>query len=251
VFGATRDVTIDTAVVCPTCTGAGTSPGTHPETCEVCKGRGEINQVTRSFLGQMMTSRPCPQCGGIGTVIRHPCAECAGDGRVRARRTLEVAIPAGVEHGMRIRLSGEGEVGPGGGPPGDLYVEIEERKHPTFERDGVDLHAVVTVPMTAAALGASLNLQTLDGPVEIDVRPGAQSGTTIPLRGKGVPRLRGGGRGDLYVHVEVVTPTKLDAEQEELLRKLAGLRGEEFPEGEFKPGGQGFFSRIRDAFNGR
>jgi molecular chaperone DnaJ len=251
VFGATREITIDTAVVCSTCTGAGTAPGTHPDTCEVCKGRGEISQVTRSFLGQVMTSRPCPQCGGVGSVIRHPCSECAGDGRVRARRTIEVAIPAGVEHGMRIRLSGEGEVGPGGGPAGDLYVEIEERKHPVFERHGTDLHAVVPVPMTAAALGTSLKLETLDGPVDIEVKPGTQSGTVLPLRGKGVPRLRGSGRGDLHVHLEVQTPTKLDAEQEELLRKLAGLRGEEFPEGVFKPGGQGFFSRIRDAFNGR
>jgi molecular chaperone DnaJ len=251
VFGATRELTIDTAVVCATCTGAGTAPGTHPDTCEVCKGRGEISQVTRSFLGQVMTSRPCPQCGGVGTVIRHPCAECAGDGRVRARRTIEVAIPAGVEHGMRIRLSGEGEVGPGGGPAGDLYVEIEERKHPMFERHGVDLHAVVPVPMTAAALGTSLRLETLDGPVEIEVKPGTQAGTDIPLRGKGIPRLRGSGRGDLHVHLDVQTPTKLDAEQEELLRKLASLRGEEFPEGVFKAGGQGLFSRIRDAFNGR
>jgi molecular chaperone DnaJ len=251
VFGASREVTIDTAVVCPTCTGAGTAPGTHPDTCDVCKGRGEINQVTRSFLGQVMTSRPCPQCGGVGSVIRNPCAECAGDGRVRARRTVDIEIPAGVEHGMRIRLSGEGEVGPGGGPAGDLYVEIEERKHAVFERHGVDLHAVVTLPMTAAALGTSLSLETLDGPVDIEVKPGTQPGTDIPLRGKGVPRLRGGGRGDLHVHLDVQTPQKLDAEQEELLRKLASLRGEEFPEGVFKPGGQGFFSRIRDAFNGR
>jgi molecular chaperone DnaJ len=251
VFGASREVTIDTAVVCPTCTGAGTAPGTHPDTCDVCKGRGEVNQVTRSFLGQVMTSRPCPQCGGVGSVIRHPCAECAGDGRVRARRTVGVEIPAGVEHGMRIRLSGEGEVGPGGGPAGDLYVEIEERKHAVFERHGVDLHAVVTLPMTAAALGTSLSLETLDGPVDIEVKPGTQAGTDIPLRGKGVPRLRGGGRGDLHVHLDVQTPQKLDTEQEELLRKLASLRGEEFPEGVFKPGGQGFFSRIRDAFNGR
>jgi molecular chaperone DnaJ len=251
VFGATRELTLDTAVVCPTCTGAGTAPGTHPETCQVCKGRGEVSQVTRSFLGQMMTSRACPQCGGVGTVIRTPCVECAGDGRVRARRTLEVKIPPGVEHGMRIRLHGEGEVGPGGGPPGDLYVEIEERRHAVFERDGTELHAVVPLPMTAAALGTSLTLETLDGPVELEIKPGTQGGTELPLRGKGVPRLRGGGRGDLHVHLDVQTPAKLDAEQEALLRKLAELRGETFPEGTFKPGGQNFFSRIRDAFNGR
>jgi molecular chaperone DnaJ len=251
VFGAKRELTIETAVVCATCSGAGTAPGTHPDTCDVCKGRGEISQVTRSFLGQVMTSRPCPTCAGVGTVIRHPCSECAGDGRVRARRTLEVAIPAGVEHGMRIRLSGEGEVGPGGGPPGDLYVEINERKHPTFERNGIDLHAAVPVPMTAAALGTSLTLETLDGPVDIDIKPGTQSGTVIPIKGRGVPRLRSGGRGDLHVHLDVTTPTKMDAEQEELMRKLASLRSEELPQGVFKVDAPGLFGRIRDAFNGR
>jgi molecular chaperone DnaJ len=251
VFGATRELNIETAIVCGTCDGAGTASGTHPETCQVCKGRGEVSQVTRSFLGQVMTSRPCPQCAGVGTVIRHPCPECSGDGRVRARRTVEVAIPAGVEHGMRLRLTGEGEVGPGGGPAGDLYVEIEERKHPTFERHGVDLHAAVPVPMTAAALGTSLKVETLDGPVDIDVKPGTQSGTVIPLRGRGVPRLRSNSRGDLHVHLEVATPTKLDAEQEELIRKLASLRGEESPDGAFKAAAPGIFGRIRDAFNGR
>jgi molecular chaperone DnaJ len=251
VFGATRELNIETAIVCATCSGAGTASGTHPDTCQVCKGRGEISQVTRSFLGQVMTSRPCPQCGGVGTVIRHPCPECAGDGRVRARRTIEVAVPAGVEHGMRLRLTGEGEVGPGGGPAGDLYVEIEERKHPTFERHGTDLHAALAVPMTAAALGTSLKLETLDGPVDIDVKPGTQSGTVIPLRGRGVPRLRSNSRGDLHVHLEVSTPTKLDNEQEELLRKLASLRGEETPDGSFKAAAPGLFGRIRDAFNGR
>jgi len=251
IFGAKRELNVETAVICPTCTGAGTASGTHPETCQVCKGRGEVSQVTRSFLGQVMTSRPCPHCAGVGTVIRHPCPECSGDGRVRARRTIDVAIPAGVEHGMRIRLTGQGEVGPGGGPAGDLYVEIEERKHATFERHGVDLHAAVPVPMTAAALGTSLKLETLDGPIDIEVKAGTQSGTIIPVRGKGVPRLRSNNRGDLLVHLEVTTPTKLDGEQEELLRKLASLRSEEFPDGVFKIDAPGFFGRIRDAFNGR
>ena len=152
---------------------------------------------------------------------------------------------------MRIRLTGEGEVGPGGGPAGDLYVEIEERKHPTFERHGIDLHAAVRVPMTAAILGTSLALDTLDGPVDVDVKPGTQSGTVIPLKGRGVPRLRSNGRGDLHVHLDVETPTKLDAEQEELVRKLASLRGEESPEAVFKAEAPGIFGRIRDAFNGR
>jgi molecular chaperone DnaJ len=250
-FGTTRDLVVDTAVVCPTCSGEGTAPGTHPVTCDVCNGHGEISQVTRSFLGQMMTSRPCPACGGFGTVIRKPCPECDADGRVRTRRTLKVRIPAGVEDGTHIQLAGEGEVGPGGGPPGDLFLEIVQRPHPIFERQGDDLHCTVTIPMVAAALGASLQVETLDGPADVDIRPGTQSGQAIPLYGQGTARLNSSGRGDLIVHVTVETPTKLEPEQEELLRQLAKLRGEEAPPGRFAPGQQGFFSRLRDAFNGR
>ena len=152
-FGATRDLQVDTAVVCPTCSGAGAAPGTSPRTCDVCHGRGEVQQVTRSFLGQVMTSRPCAACQGFGTVIPDPCHECGGDGRVRTRRTLTVKIPPGVDTGTRIQLAGEGEAGPGGGPAGDLYVEIVERPHAVFQRQGDDLHCTVSVPMTAAALG--------------------------------------------------------------------------------------------------
>jgi molecular chaperone DnaJ len=250
-FGTTRELVVDTAVVCPTCSGEGSAPGTHPETCEVCGGRGEVSQVTRSFLGQVMTSRPCPACGGHGTVIRRPCPECDGDGRVRTRRTLKVRIPAGVESGTHIQLAGEGEVGPGGGPAGDLFLEIIQRPHEIFERQGDDLHCTVTIPMAAAALGATLSVQSLDGPRDVDIRPGTQSGQVIPLYGLGTSHLNDSGRGDLVIHVTVETPTKLDAEQEKLLRDLAKLRGEEAPPGRFAPGQQGFFSRLRDAFNGR
>jgi molecular chaperone DnaJ len=250
-FGATKEIRVDTATVCNTCNGEGAAPGTSAQTCDMCRGRGEVSQVTRSFLGQVMTSRPCPQCQGFGTVVPTPCPECAGDGRVRTRRTLTVKIPAGVDSGTRIQLAGEGEVGPGGGPPGDLYVEIREKPHPVFQRRGDDLHCTVTIPMTAAALGTKVPLETLDGTEEVDIRPGTQSGQSIPLHGRGVAHLRGNGRGDLVVHVEVQTPTKLDAEQEELLRTLAKMRGEERPTGQFQPGQQGLFSRLKDAFNGR
>jgi molecular chaperone DnaJ len=250
-FGTTRELTVDTAVVCPTCTGSGTAAGTHPDTCDMCNGRGEVQQVTRSFLGQVMTSRPCPQCGGYGSVIRTPCPECSGDGRVRTRRTIKVRIPAGVENGTHIQLAGEGEVGPGGGPAGDLFLEIAERPHPIFERQGDDLHCTVQIPMTAAALGTVVTVETLDGPEEIDIRPGSQSGQVIPLYGRGVKHLNESGRGDLMIHINVETPTKLDEEQESLLRQLAILRGEERPPGKFAPGQQGLFSRLRDAFNAR
>ena len=250
-FGTTRDLTVDTAVVCPTCSGEGSAPGSHPTTCEVCGGIGEIRQTQRSFLGPVMTARPCPGCGGFGTVIRRPCQECDGDGRVRTRRTVKVRIPAGVEDGTHIQLAGEGEVGPGGGPPGDLFLEIVQRPHQIFERHGDDLHCTLTIPMTAAALGATLQIQTLDGPTTIDIRPGTQSGQTIPLFGQGSAHLHGPGRGDLVIHVTVETPAKMDPEQEELMRRLASMRGEESPPGRFAPGEQGFFSRLRDAFNGR
>src|SRR5215213_5379932 len=250
VFGTTKDITVDTAVLCNVCAGAGTAPGTHPATCGTCQGRGEVQSVQRGFLGQVISSRPCPGCGGTGQVIPDPCPECGGDGRVRARRTIPVKVPAGVEDGMRIRLRGHGEVGSGGGPAGDLYVEIHERPHPVFTREGAELHCRVTLPMTAAALGTTLNLETLDGDEELDIRPGTQSGSVLTLRGRGAPRLRATGRGSLYVHVEVSTPTRLDAEQEKLLRELATLRGEDVQRGAGNGSG-GLFSRVRDASNGR
>jgi molecular chaperone DnaJ len=240
-------ITVDTAIVCQTCHGAGTAAGTHVATCDVCGGRGEVQSVQRTFLGQVVSSRPCAACGGYGTTIPNPCATCGGDGRVRSRRTLTVKIPGGVEDQMRIRLAGQGEVGPGGGPPGDLYVEIHERPHDVFSRKGDDLHCRVTVPMTAAALGTRLTIKTLDGEEQIDVRAGTQPGSTLRIRAKGVPHLRGTGRGDLFVHLDVRTPTKLDAEQERALREFARVRGEEVAELS-KQGG--FFSRMRDAFNG-
>ncbi|GAA3949053.1 molecular chaperone DnaJ [Actinomadura viridis] len=248
-FGTTRELTIDTAVTCTTCSGSGCAPGTHPETCDTCHGRGEVQQVQRSFLGQVMTARPCPQCGGFGSVIRTPCQECSGDGRVRTRRTVKVKIPAGVENGIHIQLAGEGEVGPGGGPPGDLFLEIVEKPHEIFEREGDDLHCTVELPMTAAALGTNVTIETLDGPEEVDVKPGTQSGQVITLYGRGVRHLNESGRGDLLIHVNVETPSRLDEEQEELLRRLAKLRGEERPPGKFAPGQRNVFSRLRDVFN--
>jgi molecular chaperone DnaJ len=252
VFGTTKDLTVDTAVVCDACTGAGTAPGTHPVACSTCGGRGEVQSVQSGLLGRMVTTRACPTCVGTGQVIPEPCPKCGGEGRVRARRTIQVKVPEGVEDGMRIRLSGQGEVGPGGGPAGDLYVEIHERPHPVFTRDGADLHCRVTLPMTSAALGTTLKLETLDGDEELDIRAGTQSGTVLTLRGRGAPRLRATGRGNLLVHVEVATPTRLDAEQEKLLRELAVLRGEDGGvDGNSREVQGGLFSRVRDAFNGR
>jgi molecular chaperone DnaJ len=251
VFGAKRELQVDTAVVCSTCTGKGARPGTDLRTCEVCQGRGHVQRVARSFLGQVMTTAPCSACGGYGTVIPEPCPDCAGEGRVRSRRTLTVNVPAGVDTGTRIKLTAQGEVGPGGGPAGDLYVEIREKPHETFVRRGDDLHCTLPVPMTAAALGTVLDLDTLDGAQEIDLRPGTQPGQVVVLKGLGVGHLHTGGRGDLHVHVEVQVPSALDDEQAALLRQLAALRGEERPEPRLAAAHPGVFSRLRDKLSGR
>jgi molecular chaperone DnaJ len=253
--GASRELTVDTAVLCNECSGSGCAPGTRPQTCDTCGGAGEVQNVQRTFLGQVMTSRPCPVCRGIGEVIPHPCRQCGGDGRIRARRNVTAKVPAGVGDGMRIRLAGQGEVGPGGGPPGDLYVEVQEVPHETFTRDGADLHCTVRVPMTAAALGTTVMLDTLDGTEEVRVEPGTQCATVLTLRGRGMPRLRSTGRaegrGDLFVHLDVVTPTRLDTRQIELLRELAALRGEEQAELTVNGRAGSLFSRLRDTLGGR
>ena len=250
-FGVEAPVTVDTAVVCPTCRGAGMAAGTRLATCEVCGGRGEVQSVQRTFLGQVVSSRPCTACGGYGTIIPSPCPTCAGDGRVRTRRTVGVDVPAGVDTGTRIKLTGQGEVGPAGGPAGDLYLEIRERKHDVFVRRGDDLHATLPVPMTAAALGTVLTLDTLDGPQEVDLRPGTQPDQEVVLRGLGVGHLNGPGRGDLHVHVEVQVPTALDDEQTALLQRFAALRGEERPEARLAAANPGVFARLRDKLTGR
>jgi len=259
-FGVARELKVDTAVVCGTCSGSGASPGSEPVPCETCRGAGEVAHVQRSFLGEVRTLRPCAACRGFGSIIPDPCRECSGDGRVRSRRTMTVKIPAGVDSGTRVQLSGQGEVGPGGGPAGDLYVEISVAQHPTFTRQGDDLHCTVTLPMTAAALGTTLTLPTLEADVttdvdsevetqfELEVRPGTQSGGEQVMRARGVPGLRGG-RGDLVVHLVVETPTRLDERQEELLRELAALRDEEQPSGQVRAAKRSVFGRLRDAFN--
>ncbi len=251
VFGVDEEVQVDTAVLCGTCNGTCTRPGTSVQTCVVCGGRGSVQRVARSFLGNVMTTSPCSACSGHGTTIPDPCPECSGQGRVRTRRAVPVAVPAGVDTGNRIKLTGAGEVGPGGGPAGDLYVEIRVRPHAVFVRQGDDLHARVEVPMTAAALGTVLHLETFDGKEEIDIAPGTQPEEVITLEGLGVGRLNGYGRGDLNVTVHVDVPTDIDDEQRELLTQLAALRGEERAEPRLAQATNGVFSRLRDRFSGR
>ena len=248
-FGCERDLNVETAVTCGKCNGTGCANNSKPRTCDICKGRGETQQVARSILGQVMTSRPCASCQGFGSVISDPCGECAGDGRVRARKSIPIKIPAGVETGNRIQLSGQGEVGPGGGAPGDLYVEIVEIPHEFLIREESNLHISISIPMTSAALGTRVLVDTLDGKQEVEIKEGTQSGSVVVLRGFGVTKLRGSGRGDLIVHIQVLTPTKINKEQSELFKKIASLRGEGLDKVKINTNEeQGFFDKVKRAF---
>lgn len=258
-FGITKPLRVDTAVVCPRCNGSGGADGSEPVTCSTCHGSGDVTQVQRSFLGEIRTSQPCPSCRGYGTIIPSPCGECSGEGRVRSHRTINVKIPAGVATGNRVHLASQGEVGAGGGPAGDLYVELNVAPHEVFKRNGDDLEVVVKVPMTAAALGTSVTLAALEAErddldaelatVEVNIPAGTQSGSRISVPGRGVPRLRGEGRGQLGVTLLVQTPTKLDDEQRELLRQLAALRDESRPEVSVAKHGKGVLSWLKETFS--
>lgn len=260
-FGTTKPLRVDTAVLCPRCNGSGAQEGSKPVKCATCRGQGEVTHVQRSFIGDIRTTTPCPTCRGYGTVIPDPCVECAGDGRVRSNRTIHVKIPPGVSSGNRIHLAAHGEVGPGGGPAGDLYVELEVAPHEVFRREGDNLEMVLKIPMTAAALGTEVRVATLEADLPdaesaetvatITVPPGTQSGTRIALEGRGVPRLRSTGRGQLGVTLLVQTPTRLDREQRDLLRRLAELRQETSVDGTVQKQNHGFFGRLRDAFAGQ
>ncbi len=216
VFGETVNIDIPTLVVCETCDGSGARPGTGLSTCATCGGVGQV-RMQQGFFSVQQT---CPQCQGRGKTIDEPCTECRGQGRVRRTRTLAVKVPAGVDTGDRIRLSGEGEAGHNGGPAGDLYVDIKVRPHPIFERSGADLLCSVPIGFVTAALGGTVKVPTLDGEVSLKIPAETQSGKVFRLRGKGVQPVRSHTTGDLYCSVEVETPVKLTARQKELLRQF-------------------------------
>jgi molecular chaperone DnaJ len=213
VFGDTINLTLPTAVKCETCSGSGAKPGTKPVTCKTCEGAGQV----RMSQGFFSIQQACPACRGTGQQIEQPCVTCQGRGRVQKNKTLAVKVPAGVDNGDRIRLTGEGEAGQNGGPPGDLYVEIRIQPHDIFERDGADLSCGIPVNFAIAALGGSVQVPTLDGEVTLKIPVETQSGRVFRLRGKGVRPVRGSAPGDLFCRVEVETPVNLTAEQKRLL----------------------------------
>ncbi len=243
VFGARRELTLDALVGCETCSGTGARAGTTAVRCPDCDGSGELRRVRQSILGQVVTAVPCARCQGFGEAITSPCPDCRGAGRRQESRTFSVDVPAGVDHGSTLRLTGKGAAGPRGGGVGDLYVHLAVHEDERFVRDGTDLHAELHVAATQAALGAVIDFETLDGSEQLAVAPGTQNGHVLRLRNKGVPHVRGRGRGDLLVTVVVDTPTGLSKQQEELLRQLAAERGEDIA-----PAGEGFMSRLRSAF---
>jgi molecular chaperone DnaJ len=242
-FGATKTIDARLPVSCTRCDGSGCEPGTHPSRCDACGGEGEIRQVRRSILGQIVTAAPCGICDGTGRRILTQCRDCRGDGRVHAQRSIDVEVPAGVDDGQRLRLAGRGPAARRGGVPGDLYVTVRVAKHADFERQGDDLLHVRRIGIAQAALGVRLQVETLEDPEELVVPPGTQPGQVFRLKGAGVPALRGRGRGDLLVRVDVVVPTQLTDEESELLHQLAAARGEEVA-----PPEKGVFSRLRSAF---
>ena len=243
VFGCEHAVQVRTAVECPACGATGAADGTQPVTCYECQGTGQVQRVRQSLIGQMVTSSPCARCAGSGQIIAHPCAECRGEGRTVEERTYTVEIPAGVDSGSTLRLSGRGAVGPRGGTAGDLYVHLRVAPHERFERDGYDLHSTLRLPYTQAALGATIQFETLEGTEEIDIPRGTASGTTFRLRSRGVPHLERRNRGDLLIDVVVDVPTELSEEEEEVIRRLAELRGEPVA-----PSVSGLISKLRSAF---
>lgn len=246
VFGTKRDLEVDTAVVCSTCEGSCCAPGSSPVTCDICNGSGQIQRTVRSLLGNVMTSSPCGTCRGYGTVIPSPCPTCQGQGRVRARRKVSVDIPAGVSTGQRLQLAGQGEVGPAGGSNGDLYLEVKVKHHDVFSRNGDDLLATLEVQMVDAVLGTMATIHALDGDVEIEIKPGTQSAEVITAKDRGITHLRGVGRGDLKIGVQVVTPAKLDSKQQELIRQFAKSR--KTPAPTLTHFQQGLFQKLRDRF---
>lgn len=244
VFGGQVAVELKLPQACDTCGGSGAGEGTRPVTCSECDGSGQVRRVRQSVLGQMVSSSPCTRCGGLGEVITTPCPTCRGEGRVTADKTYNVDVPAGVVDGSTLRLTRRGAVGPRGGAAGDLYVHLRVRPHDRFRRVDDDLVVEVPVSIAQASLGTKLVLETLDGDEDLVIPPGTQPGHEFVLRGRGVPRLQGRGRGDLRAVVRVDVPTRLSAEERRLLEAFAAGRGEEV--GEFSGG---LFSKIKSAFS--
>ena len=243
--GVSREVHFDAIAACEHCRGNGAEPGTPIRTCERCDGAGQLREMTRTPFGQMVRAVSCDACGGDGRIAETPCGECGGRGRKATRRTFEVAIPAGIENGQRVRIAGAGHSGEPGAPAGDLYVEVRVGDDERFDRDGQDLVTVLDLPATAAMLGTTIPIETIEGSREVEVEPGTQPGAVVSMRGLGLPRLGGGHRGAHRLVFNVIVPTNLSEEQRGHARDLEATLTEENLRTDT---GGGFFSRVRRAF---
>ncbi len=245
VFGAEKEITFTRDEKCEKCGGTGAEPGTEKEKCKNCNGTGEVKVTRQTMFGSMVQVASCPKCNGTGEVIPHPCKKCHGRGLERKTIKKVVKIPAGVDNGTRIRLSGEGQPGTNGGPNGDLYVDIIVNDHEYFRRVGTDIHVDLKINVAQAALGADVTVPTVDGPEKLHIPAGTQPGRIITMKGKGVPELRGKGRGDQKVIVDVIVPTELTDEQRKLFEQLSASLGTDTPVGE-----KSFWERVKETFNG-
>ena len=225
-FGCEKSVTLERSEMCGTCKGNGCAPGTTPEVCPDCHGTGTVQVRRQTPMGVFASNGPCRKCGGTGRLIHQPCPDCRGGGTVRKRKTIQVTIPAGIDHGQTISLRGQGNAGKNGGPAGDLLITVMVQPHDLFRRDGVDVFCEAPITFTQAVLGAELEIPTIDGKVKYSIPEGTQTGTVFRLKGKGIPVLNGRGRGDQYVTVTIETPRNLNKEQKEALRKFSETVGE-------------------------
>ncbi|MGJ7921426.1 molecular chaperone DnaJ [Neobacillus sp. LXY-4] len=246
VFGKETDIEIPREEECETCHGSGAKPGTKAETCKHCHGSGQLNVEQNTPFGRIVNRRTCNYCGGTGKQIKDKCSTCGGSGKVKKRRKIHVKIPAGIDDGQQLRVSGQGESGINGGPPGDLYVVFHVRDHEFFERDGDDIYCEMPITFTQAALGDDVEIPTLHGKVKLKIPAGTQTGTKFRLKGKGVPNVRGYGVGDQHVIIRIVTPSKLSEKQKQLLREFAEISGK-VPSGGPE---DSFFSKVKRAFKG-
>ncbi|UFP93965.1 molecular chaperone DnaJ [Gloeobacter morelensis] len=247
IFGGEKEITINHLVTCETCRGSGSKPGSGPTTCRNCGGQGQIRQARRTPFGLFTQVAACPNCQGTGEVIESPCQACSGRGRNQKQTTIKITIPAGVDAGSRLRVQGEGDAGMRGGPPGDLFIYVSVRNHPVFRREGQDIYSIAEISYLQAVLGSQMSVETVDGPQTVVVPPGTQPETVLTLDGKGAPRIGNPTRrGNHYLQLKVVIPTKLGAEERELLTKLAKARGEKVSK---KEGLEGLIDSIGNLFH--
>lgn len=246
VFGKETEIEIPREENCETCNGSGAKPGTKPETCGQCHGTGQLNVEQNTPFGKIVNRRVCHSCNGTGKQIKHKCSTCGGKGKVKKRRKISVKIPAGIDDGQQLRVSGQGEPGINGGPPGDLYVVFHVRAHEFFERDGDDVYCEMPITFVQATLGDEVEVPTLYGKIKLKVPAGTQTGTKFRLRDKGIQNVRGYGKGDQHIIVRIVTPTKLTEKQKQLLQEFAEISGQA-PQGEHE---ESFFAKVKRAFKG-